>query len=522
MNSSNTDNYEVLYHQPGHIKAVTVIREIGGYIFTGGQDGRICIWDTKMEKELGCIYAHGSPITDIQATNDNRFLITSAQELFLKIWFLKNLDLADSEKAHISSLLGAKAVDDYIVSASQDLQLKKWSTSKDVLELVTKTRVISMDKYFADKDRLFISSSEGGKNVLEANNFTRITSLFVNDAKVLKAIRKSSKYIEEFKKKDPHSLLFNISKRNGFPILAFKATSEFIILGHEFGFVSIWKNESLKLHKSFFVHGKHITGIDISGEFLFTSSLDSTIVKYNIQSQKPSKVTKLTAKPLSLLKSSKNELIVGLDNGDILIFDLDLNLLKKHEGIKPITGSDVTPKSLILSLYSGEIVVLRNSDLEPISNMKLHKKSILGVFYYDKNIITVGDDGKIIVLDQELKVLKEVEFSLRKSKVRRIRHYIVLTPNHVFDLKKKEVIKGEISRETIEELKDIEALDISVIKGDALIKIHKSIILNEMSLDTKKYYSQEVIDSMQILAKAAEKAYYKRTSDFTVLSEDFI
>ena len=81
-------------------------------------------------------------------------------------------------------------------------------------------------------------------------------------SKALKLIvRKSAK--EEFKKQDPHALLFNISRRNGFPILTFKATPDLILLGHEFGFVSIWNKKTLKLHKSFFVHGKHITGIDI-------------------------------------------------------------------------------------------------------------------------------------------------------------------------------------------------------------------------------------------------------------------
>jgi WD40 repeat protein len=522
VNSSNTDSLEVIYHQPGHIRAVNIISEIGEYIFTGGQDGRVCIWDLKMDRELGCIYAHGSPITDIQVTDDQRFLITSAKELFLKIWFMKNLDLADMEKAHISTLLGAKGIGDYVISASQDLQLKKWTIQNNKLELVGKTRVISMDKFFVDQERIFISGSEGEKNVLEASGFTQIASLFVNDSKVLKAIRKSSKYIDDFKKQDPHSLLFNISRRNGFPIVAFKATSDFIIFGHEFGFVSIWRNESLKLHKSFFVHGKHITGVDIAEEFLFTTSLDSTIVKFDIQAQKPLKIIELSNRPLSLLKSSNNELIVGLDNGDILVFDLDLNLLRKHPRIKSITGSDITPNNLILSFSSGEIVVLRNSDLKPISSAKLHNKSILGVFYYDNNIITVGDDGKILVLNLELKVLKEVEFTLKKSNVRRIRHYIVLTPNHVFDLKKKEVIKGEISQATVEDLKDIEVLDISIIKGDALINIQKKIILNEISLDSKNYYSQEVIESMKILAKAADKTFYKRTSNVTVLSDDFL
>ncbi|MCE7742502.1 MAG: hypothetical protein GOP50_08565 [Candidatus Heimdallarchaeota archaeon] len=522
MNNSNTYSSDVLYHQPGHLKPVNTIREIGDYIFTGSQDGRVCIWDKGMEKELGCIYAHNASIVDIQGTTDLQFLITSAQELVLKIWFMKDFDLADSERCHISTILGAKAVENHIISASKDLQLKKWEIVENKLKLIAKNRIVSLDKYFADENRLYISSIEGDKIILDAGNFKQIATLFVSDNKVLRSIRKASKYVKEFVKKDPNALLFNISRRNGFLILSFKATSEFIILGHEFGFVSIWNKETLKLIKAFFVHGNHITGIDIHGDYLYSTSLDSTIVKFDIQKQKPIKVVKLTDKPYSLLKSSNNELIVGLGNGDIILFDTNLEIIRKHPGINLITGADITPKNVILAFNSGEIYAINNSNLALSSSKKLHDKPILGVFYYEGNIITVGNDNKILVLDEDLNITKSVEFTQRKSNVRRIRHYIVLTPNHVFDLRNKEVIKGEISSETEKELKDIEAFQVFLIKGDVLLKIQKKILSGEFSLETKNYYSQEILESLHVLAKASEKTHYKYTSEFTVLSDDII
>ncbi len=520
MNISNTDYTTVLYHQPGHFKPVNTIREIGEYIFTGSQDGRVCIWDKKMEKELGCIYAHNAPIVDIQSTTDQQFLITSAQELVLKIWFMRNFEFADSVKGHISTMLGAKAVDKYLISASKDLQLKKWEIVENKLKLIAKNRVISMDKFFIDKNRLFISSTEGDKIILDAENFKQVSTLFVSDTKVLRAIKKASKYVKEFAKQDPHALLFNISRRNGFPTLAFKAKSEFILLGHEFGFVSIWDRRTLKLIKAFFVHGKHITGIDKHEDYLFTTSLDSTIAKFDIHKQKLVKAVNLPNKPYSLLKTANDELIVGLENGDIILFNTNLEIKREHSGIKLITGADITPTKLILAFSSGEIHVLDNSNLKIVSSKKLHDKPILGVFYFDGNIITIGEDNKILVLNEDLEILKDIEFSKRKSDVRRVKHYIALTPNHVFDLRKNEIIKGEISSETDKELKSIEAFEISLIKGDILLKIQQDILRNEISADTKNYYSQEIIESLSVLSKAYEKSYYKQTSEYTILSND--
>ena len=522
MRSSDTSHFTVLYHQPGHLRPVNTIREIGNLIFTGSQDGRVCIWDNKMQRELGCIYAHNAAIVDIQCTTDEKYLITVAQELMLKIWFMKNFNLADSVKSHISTMLGAKGADNYIISASKDLQLKKWEVIENKLKLVTMKRVISMDKIFADKNRLLISDSEGDKIILNSDNFKQIASLFVNDSKVLRAIRKASKYIEEFAKKDPHALLFNISRKNGFPVLAFKTTPEYYLLGHEFGFVSIWNKKTLKLFKAFFVHGKHITGIEEHGDYLFSTSLDSSIAKFDIQKQRPIKVINLPNRPYSLLKTANNDLIVGLENGDIFLFDTNLEFKGKHKGIKLITSAEITPSKLVLAYNSGEISLINNSNLELILSKKLHEKPILGVFYFENNIISVGDDGKILVLDENLEILKNIEFYDKKTTVRRVKQYITLTPNHVFDLRKEEVIKGEISSATDKELKEIEAFQVSLIKGDALIKIQQEILKEEYTTDTKNYHTQEIIDSLLTLSKASEKSYYKQTSDFTVLSNDII
>ncbi len=518
MNNPNTDFVDVLYHQPGHQKAVNTIREIDGYLFTGSQDGRICIWDINLDKEHGCIYAHNNSIIDIQSTTDKKYLITSAQERKLKIWFFKNFELADSKEAHISSMLGAKAWKEHVISASKDLQLKKWKIKDNKLNLVSKTRVISVDKYFSDEDKLYLSCAEGAKIVLEAEDFKQIKSLFVSDAKVLKLIRKASKYVEEFKKKDPHTLLFNISRRNGFSILSFKSTSEFIILGHEFGFVSIWNKQTLKLHKAFFVHGNHITGIELHGNYLYTTSLDSTIVKFDILKQRPEKRVRLPDKPFSLLKTTNNHIIVGLGNGDLFLLDTDLEIIKKHPGISLITSADITPDSLIIALNSGKILVLNNSNLEISSSIKLHNKRILGIFYYEGNIITVGEDNKILVLDKNLNIIKEVNFSKRKSDVRRIKHYVSLTPNHVFDLRKYEVIKGEISNETEIELKDMKPYEMIFNKGDVLFKVQKKALQKNIPLDISEYYSEEIIDSLQILTKASKNSFYQQTAHNTVLS----
>ena len=520
MSEADQDYSIIVYHQPGHLKSVNTIREIDGYIFTGGQEGRVCIWDKKLDSELGCIYAHNAPITDIQGTTDLKYLVTTAQELIFKIWSLVDFKFVDSAKAHISAMLGAKSWKEYIISASKDLQLKKWKIVNKRLKLTEKTRIISMDKYFFDEDRIYISTIEGDKIVLEAENFKQVKSLFVNDAKVLKAIRKGMRYIDEFKKQDPHALLFNISRRNGFPILSFKATPDLIMLGHEFGFVSIWNKKTLKLITAFFVNGKHITGIEIENNCLYATSLDSTFIKFDINKQKPVKIVNLPDKPLSLLKTSNNEFVVGLGNGDIILFDTEMEIKNKHNGIKLITGADITPQNLVIALNSGEIIIVKNTNLELIKRKKIHDKPILGIFYYEGNLITVSEDNRILVLNENLEIRKEVIFSDKKTQVRKIKQYISLNSNHVFDLRKLEIIKGEISIETEKKLKNLEIFTMLLNKGDALFKIQKEISHDNISKETREYYSEEIIDSLKILLESSENSLYRQVSESTILLAD--
>ena len=125
---SDEDNHitEILYHQTGHTKGISVIQNFDDIVFTGGQDGRICLWDEEMKEELGCIYAHNSEITDIQRIQDTDYFVSSSHELELKLWSLENLSLIKTIKAHSSTIIGAKPWKNYVISGGRDHVLKKW------------------------------------------------------------------------------------------------------------------------------------------------------------------------------------------------------------------------------------------------------------------------------------------------------------------------------------------------------------------------------------------------------------
>ncbi|MBY8999873.1 MAG: hypothetical protein KGD64_03070, partial [Candidatus Heimdallarchaeota archaeon] len=154
MMEKESNQTEIIYHQPGHLKGVTVIQKIGEYIFTGGGDGRICIWDEDLEIEISCIYAHNASITDIQKIADTDYFITASQDLELKVWSLKTLALRLSKRAHSSSIIGAKPWRKYIFSAGRDQFLKKWEWNGDELIEIEKINIPDLERFFIVDDIL--------------------------------------------------------------------------------------------------------------------------------------------------------------------------------------------------------------------------------------------------------------------------------------------------------------------------------------------------------------------------------
>jgi len=519
VNNQDTNFTEILYHQPGHLRGVNVIREIDGYLLTGGQDGRICIWDLNLEKELGCIFAHKAAITDIQKLENMDLIISTAWELDLKAWSLINFSKIVRPKAHISSIIGAKPLKGFIITAGRDEQLRKWIIKDGKFKLLSKTKIVSMSQILSLDNRLLISCQEGDKFIFDVESFKEGKAFFIKGSKVVKAIRKASKYLKDFEKKDPYALLFKISRRNGFPAIVSTITVDSIILGHEFGFVSIWKRDNLRISKVFFVHGKHITGLEIINNILYTTSLDSTISMFNIETSKIIKSINLTSKPFSLLKTSNNDFVVGLETGELIIFDKQLEKKGHHKEISLITGTAITPDNLAFALNSGHIVLLNNEDLKITKKQRIHDKNVLGLFYYNNKLISIGEDKRVIILDGDLKIIKEINFKHKITNPRQIKHYISLTPNHVLDLRKDEIIKGEISQETDDEIERIHPIDFELVKGDIRIKIKNQILqkLNEKELDS--LYKGKIVNSLRKLSKAKEKTFYKQQTKNIIISE---
>jgi len=512
----NSNTIEIIYHQPGHIKGVTVIQAMDGKIFTGGGEGRICIWDEKIEKEIACIYAHKAAITDIQRISDTNYFVTTSQNLEIKLWSLKTFELLQSKRAHSSTIIGAKPWRNYIVSASRDQFLKKWKLEDSKLIEVDKVKIPDLERFFIADDIIITTHHDGLISIYRAEDLGFVKYLFIKPSAIIKAIKRASKDITEFQGKDPRYILQQFARPNGIPVTICKTAEESIILGHVAGMITIWDKLKLKNTEIIFPHGKNITGVEIKNNSMYFSSMSSHLKKSDFSSKRLIVQIKTEHRPLSLSLLPSNKVIVGLESGEIHLYDESLNLVKKKSNIVPVSSLCIMPQNVVVASRDGEITVLNINNFKKLNAKKLYKKSIQGIFYYDNRLICIGDNSMIYILNSDLNVLKTIKLSEKPTKLHQVKRYIILTPNLVLDLQKDEIIKGEISKETENEVAETSLFQIDFSHGDSSIFIHhKKLDIIDYS-DKYSYYPAEIIRALRILVDSQNKMQYSRINSDTV------
>ena len=516
MSEINSNTTEIIYHQPGHQKGVTVIQKIDDKIFTGSGEGRICIWSEELEEEIACIYAHNAAITDIQRISDTEYFVTTSQGLELKVWSLNTLELQQSKRAHSSTIIGAKPWRRYILSASRDQFLKKWKLDENKLVEVDKIRISDLERFFIVDDIIITTHYDGLISIYRAEDFGCVKYLLVKPSAMIKAIKKASKGITEFHGKDPRYILHQFARLNGLPVTICMATEDSVILGHVAGMISIWDKQKLKKCEIVFPHSKNITGMEIKDNIIYSSSMSTHLRKSYFDTKKLIKQSKIEHRPLSLFLLPSKKVLVGLESGEIHLYDESLNFIKKKEKIVPVVSLCIMPRKVVVASRDGKITVLDINNLKQLKTKKLYKKSIQGIFYFENRLICIGDNSKIHILDSGMNVLKTIELSEKPIKLHQVRRYIILTPNLVLDLQKDEIIKGEISKETENEVAETSLFQIDFSHGDSSIFINHNKLKTIDQSDKDSYYSEEIIKALRVLVDSQDKMQHTRINSDTV------
>ena len=127
---------EVTHRWKAHDNSVFAlcIHPSGQYLFSGGRDAHLCVWDLKQDyKLISRIPAHNFTINDLKLSPDERYLVSASRDKTIKLWdahtfeLLKVIDHARN-KSHTHSVnrLFWLKTDNSVISCSDDRKILRW------------------------------------------------------------------------------------------------------------------------------------------------------------------------------------------------------------------------------------------------------------------------------------------------------------------------------------------------------------------------------------------------------------
>ncbi|MBY9000915.1 MAG: hypothetical protein KGD64_08385, partial [Candidatus Heimdallarchaeota archaeon] len=356
-------------------------------------------------------------------------------------------------------------------------------------------------------------------SIYNATDLSFVKYLLIKTSTIVKAIKKASKNITEFQQEDAKFIVHRFARLNGFPAIVCKSTEESIIFGHIAGMITVWDKKKWKNEELIFTHGKNITGIEIVDNTIISTSMSSSIRKNDLFTKQLIAECKLDKRPLVIYTVSADKILIGLETGEIQIYDEKLNFVKRKERIVPVSDLCIMPKNIAVASRDGEISILDIKNMKLLKKVKHHKKSIQGVFYYNGRLITIGDNSTICFLDTELNELKRVELEEKPAKLHQVKKYIIITSNLVLDLQNDNVIKGEVSKETEDEIEETSLFRIDFSHGDSSIFVNHDRLKREINSDIGAHYPMEIINSIHNLIESQDNMQYKKINPYSVLRQ---
>ncbi|MHA1203801.1 MAG: hypothetical protein ACTSRR_03440 [Candidatus Heimdallarchaeaceae archaeon] len=496
---SNSSTFQIVIPQSGHHEPITVIKEINRLIFTGDASGKICIWNTSFDSELGFIKAHSSSITDIEWFPFSPSIITSSQGLDIRLWSWDNFSLLQSQQVHGSVVINIDFLGDYIITGGRDRLLKKWSFSEGKFHLVKQVKIPYLEEFFVFDDKVLISCSDGSISIYDSD-FNPLSYLTLKRNKLISAIRKSGKYLSTYKK-DPYTVIGHLEGVRGLSVTCFTFDENFLYLGHFYGIITVWKKKDFKLSHIFVSHDKNITSIHIFKGKVVTIALDSKVAVFDIAKEKHHSY-ELPYRPLCLIQLKNENFVIGFDNGLIGVYDSNFNEIKKRVPVQNINCCSISPEFILIGTNNGYVKRYTIPNLEEIAHFHINS-SILGIFYYDSMIAIIDSDSNLRIYEANLAFseIKQLLIPLRKEELtlQGYNRYIVLSPNLIFDFEKMEIMKGEVSSSTKKKYSESIVYSFSFETGNIILNIDENKLNMFLEKGDYSVYPEGILRSLKKL-----------------------
>jgi WD40 repeat protein len=191
------------------------------------------------------------------------------------------------------------------------------------------------------------------------------------------------------------------SHENAVPGLAFSEDGNYLLSGSFDTTAKLWNVKNWNLEKTITYHSKEVYGVGFIGNKIITTSFDNRIALHSLRGELLKSYTH--SHKLQYLASNGENIASCGDGNEILIFDRNLNLIKKIDSETEPSGLNYSPNGKYLIAGTGNHPLNTNiyetENYSKISTFREHRNSTQAVNFLDNEtaISGGGDNNEIYI-----------------------------------------------------------------------------------------------------------------------------
>ncbi|KAI3662256.1 hypothetical protein MP638_001453 [Amoeboaphelidium occidentale] len=411
---ASAESFEPFAVLTGHASAVSTMYLSIMNLFSGSYNSTVHQWDLKTLLNVKIFVGHRGAVYSITGVGETLF--TAGVDAMIKSWDIPSGDLIDDLLGHKTQIRSLQYENDIIFSGSYDKTIRMWNLQiKAEVRQFTTSSFIAVIHVFEDA---VIAGMLGGLSVFRIESGEKLEEVIENSYCMAITSYESEVFFGYDDVIGPTGILFSASldgsvkqwdmasRRVAFSfenkeesVTTLIATESSLLVGLRNGLVRYYSIENALKTGTLEYHNKSITGLTVLDFFVYSSSLDGTILRSSTENDFESVDLVLSRNvPLRSLAVTENTLFAVAGDSEILILPLDeaQGFSRSVVSSIPLVSLAANDEVFMAGTKSGSILKWNSETLEMYYELKEHTSQINYLLLHRTSFYSASDDATII------------------------------------------------------------------------------------------------------------------------------
>jgi WD40 repeat protein/tRNA A-37 threonylcarbamoyl transferase component Bud32 len=269
----------------------------GGTLVTGGEDGRVKVWDANTGRLRLTLNAHHAEVRNVEISSDGALLVTSSPDGTAKLWNLATGALVRSFEGHGAAVRAARFAPDgrHLLTAARDATVRIWDLDRDVspITFVAHDLPLWTARWSPDGQHVVTASSDATARVWDARSGKRqftlvghrdwiVDAIYSADGRSI-ATASSDRTARSWDAASGRQRAVMVDPLQQIEKIAFSPDGSRLVTGGMDKLVKVWNTSDGRLLEVLAGHASYVNAVAVNdeGTLIATASSDGTARLWN-------------------------------------------------------------------------------------------------------------------------------------------------------------------------------------------------------------------------------------------------